>query len=52
MKTLRCPSFKFFALSGYHDVNDGILVISKMDTGNLSEINLDRVLVAIHDLCV
>ena len=33
MKTFRCPSFEFFALSGYHDVTDGILVIEKMGTG-------------------
>ena len=37
---------------GQHDVNDGILVISKIDTGNLSFISLDGFLVALHDLCV
>ena len=50
MKTFRCPSFEFFAFSSYHDVNDGILVISNMGTWNLSHINLNRFSVAIHEL--
>ena len=50
MKTFRCPSFEFFAFSSYHDVNDSILVISKMGTWNLSHINLNRFSVAIHEL--
>ena len=39
-----------FALSGHHDGNDGFLVIAKISAENLSEINLDGFVIAIHEL--